>query len=47
LQDKAIPLKITVNSVKREIVSIGIDSEYIKMKKRESRERYQQYQHQQ
>jgi hypothetical protein len=47
LKDNAIPLKITVNSVKREIVSIEIDSEYIKMRKRESTERYQQYQHQQ
>jgi hypothetical protein len=47
LQDRAIPLKITVNSAKREIVSIEIDLEYIKKKKRESRERYQQYQHQQ
>jgi hypothetical protein len=41
LKDNAIPLKIRVNSVKREIVSIEIDSEYIKMKKRECRERYQ------
>jgi hypothetical protein len=44
LKGNAIPLKITVNSVKREIVSIEIDFEYIKNKKRESRERYQQYQ---
>jgi hypothetical protein len=47
LKGNAIPLKITVNSVKREIVSIEIDLEYIKNKKRESRERYQQYQYQQ
>jgi hypothetical protein len=44
---RAIPLKITVNSAKREIISVEIDFEYIKKKKRESRERYQQYQHQQ
>jgi len=44
---RAIPLKITVNSAKREIISVEIDFEYIKEKKRESRERYQQYQHQQ
>jgi hypothetical protein len=44
---RAIPLKITVNSAKREIISVEIDFEYIKQKKRESRERYQQYQHQQ
>jgi hypothetical protein len=37
-RDETIPLKITVNSVKREIVSIEIDSEYIKNKKRECRE---------
>jgi hypothetical protein len=47
LKGNAIPLKITVNSAKREIVSVEIDLEYIKIKKRESRERYQQYQHQQ
>jgi hypothetical protein len=47
LKGNAIPLKITVNSVKREIVSIEIDFEYIKNKKRECRERYQQYQYQQ
>jgi hypothetical protein len=41
----AIPLKITVNSAKREIISVEIDFEYIKEKKRESRERYQHYQH--
>jgi hypothetical protein len=40
-----IPLKITVNSAKREIISVEVDFEYIKEKKRESRERYQQYQH--
>ncbi len=44
---RVIPLKITVNSTKREIISVEIDFEYIKEKKRESRERYQQYQHQQ
>jgi hypothetical protein len=47
LKGNAIPLKITVNSVKREIVSIEIDFECIKNKKKECRERYQQYQYQQ
>jgi phage-related protein len=36
LQDRAIPLKITVNSAKREIISIEIDFDYIK--KRENLE---------
>jgi hypothetical protein len=47
LKGNAIPLKITVNSVKREIVSVEVDLEYMKNRKRESRERYQQYQYQQ
>jgi hypothetical protein len=47
LLGKAIPLKITVNSLKREIVYIGIDFDYMKKKKEECRERYLQYQHQQ
>jgi ParB-like nuclease family protein len=42
LQDGPMPLKITVNSVKQEIVSVEIDDDYIKKKNREARERYQQ-----
>jgi hypothetical protein len=49
LQDgRAIPLKITVNSAKREIISIEIDIDYIKKRRRELREQEQyQYRHQQ
>ncbi|MBV9177985.1 MAG: ParB N-terminal domain-containing protein [Nitrososphaeraceae archaeon] len=42
LQGTAIPLKIRVNSVKQEIVYVEIDVDYIKKKRLESRERYQQ-----
>lgn len=34
IQDKVIPIKVTVNNVKREVVYMEIDVEYLKRKKR-------------
>ncbi len=41
---KAVPLKITVNSAKREIIYIEVDIEYIKKKKTDVREQQQKQQ---
>jgi len=36
--DRSIPIKVTVNNVKREIVYMEIDVDYIKKRKRQNRE---------
>ncbi len=38
IRDKVIPIKVTVNNVKREVVYMEIDVDYIKRKKRECRD---------
>ena len=36
--DRSVPIKVTVNNSKREIVFMEIDTDYIKRKKKENRE---------
>ena len=38
IKDQSVPIKVTVNNAKREIVFMEIDIDYIKRKKKENRE---------
>jgi hypothetical protein len=44
IKDQSVPIKVTVNNAKREIVFMEIDIDYIKRKKKENRETQRQRQ---